>query len=102
MQSNAKQSDAEQCRAMKSKAMPRKAMQSKAVQSNAKQCNAKQSKVKQSKITLLRTIPTMFGILELELSQEEGEEEHLGPLGLSCHRRGRRKRRKEEGRGRLR
>ena len=55
----------------------------------------------------------MFGTLGLELSQEEEEgkeggrkEEiemgHLGPLGLSCHRRGRRKRRKEEGRGRLR
>ena len=27
------------------------------------------------KIILLRTIPTMFGILELELSQEEEEEE---------------------------
>ena len=56
----------------------------------------------------------MFGILELELSQEEGEEEgqeggkkgeiamgHLGFWSLSCHRRGG-KGRKEEGRGRLR
>ena len=58
----------------------------------------------------------MFGILELELSQEEGEEEgkeggrkgeiemgHLGFWSLSCHRmRGRRKGRRDDGRGRLR
>ena len=58
----------------------------------------------------------MFEILGLELSQEEGEEErkeggrkweiemgHLGYWSLSCHRRrGMRKGRREEGRGRLR
>ena len=66
---------------------------------------------------MLLTIPTMFGILELELSQEEGEEAgkeggrkgeiemgHLGYWSLSCHRReddGKEGGRKE-GRGRLR
>ena len=60
-------------------------------------------------------IHAMFGILELELSQEEGEEEgkegrrkgeiemgHLGLWGFSCHGRRRKGRREERRRGRRR